>query len=167
MLMPPLFLLLFIIFIVLLLFNINFEFSFGLNFNTISLFLLNCKISFGFLPNKEKSLDLELGIGKIPGNWPLKCKKYGRVLSRPWPKVAPKYLILFENARKKFILYKSTFRNTNIPRWIGFWGVSIECLVIVLYGLILVLLPLGHARLRFYPVSSSFWHQTFFLLESQ
>ena len=114
--MPPLFLLLFIIFIVLLLFNINFEFSFGLNFNTISLFLLNCKISFGFLPNKEKSLDLELGIGKIPGNWPLKCKKYGRVLSRPWPNVAPKYLILFENARKKFILYKSTFRNTNIPR---------------------------------------------------
>ena len=59
----PLLLLPFIIFIVLLLFSINFEFSFGSNFNTISLFHLNCKISFGFLPIKEKSLDLELGIG--------------------------------------------------------------------------------------------------------
>ena len=55
---PALFLLPFIIFIVLLSFSVNFEFNFGLNFNTINLFHLNRKISFGFLPIKEKSLDL-------------------------------------------------------------------------------------------------------------
>ena len=53
-----LFLLPFIIFTVLLSFSINFKFNSGLNFNTISLFYLNCKISFGFLPIKEKLLDL-------------------------------------------------------------------------------------------------------------
>ena len=52
------FLLPFIIFIVLLPFSIHFEYDFGLNFNTISPFHLNCKISFGFLPIKEKSLGL-------------------------------------------------------------------------------------------------------------
>ena len=54
----PVFLLHFIIFTVLLPFSINFEFNFGLNFNTKSLFHLNCKKSFGFLPMKEKSLGL-------------------------------------------------------------------------------------------------------------
>ena len=58
-----LFLLPFIIFIVLLSFSMNFKFNFGLNFITIRLFHLNCKISFGFLPIKEKSLGfLELGL---------------------------------------------------------------------------------------------------------
>ena len=55
---PALFLLPFIIFIVLLSCSVNFEFNFGLNFNTINLFHLNRKISFGFLPIKEKWLDL-------------------------------------------------------------------------------------------------------------
>ena len=53
-----LFLLFFIMFNVLLPFGMNFEFNFGLNFNTMSLFRLNCKISFGFLHIKEKSLGL-------------------------------------------------------------------------------------------------------------
>ena len=52
----PLFLILFIVFIVLLSFSIFLEFNFGLVFNR-SLFELSCKISFGFLPIKEKSLD--------------------------------------------------------------------------------------------------------------
>ena len=47
----------FIIFI-LLPFSIIFKFNFGLNFNTVRLFYLNLKISFGFLPIKEKSLGL-------------------------------------------------------------------------------------------------------------
>ena len=54
---PLLFLLPFI-FIVLLPFSMNFKFNFGLNFNTFRLFHLNCKISFGFLPIKEKALGL-------------------------------------------------------------------------------------------------------------
>ena len=54
----PLFILLFIIFIVLFPSSINFEFNFGLNFNTINLFYINCKISFDSLPIKEKSLGL-------------------------------------------------------------------------------------------------------------
>ena len=73
---PLLFLLLFIIFIVLLPFSINFKFNVCLNFNTMSLFHLNCKTPFGFLPIKEKSL----GLVELP----LKCKKYGCVLSRSW-----------------------------------------------------------------------------------
>ena len=48
----------FIIFILLLPFSMNFKSNFGLNLNTINLFHLNCKISFGFLPVKEKSLGL-------------------------------------------------------------------------------------------------------------
>ena len=36
----------------------NFKSDFGLNFNTTSLFHLNCKKSFGFLPIKGKSLGL-------------------------------------------------------------------------------------------------------------
>ena len=50
--------LLFIIFIVLLPFSINFKLSFCLNFNTISLLHLKCKISFGFHTIKEESLGL-------------------------------------------------------------------------------------------------------------
>ena len=38
--------------------SMNSKFNFGLNFNTISLFHLNCEISFGFLPIKEKSSGL-------------------------------------------------------------------------------------------------------------
>ena len=45
-----------------------------------------------------------------------------------------KILVLFANARNKFILYKSTFRNTSIPKQMGFGDISIECLVIVLNG---------------------------------
>ena len=52
--------------IVLLSFSVKFKFNFGFNFNSISIFHLNCKISFGFLPSY----------------WLLKCKKYGHVLSR-------------------------------------------------------------------------------------
>ena len=55
---PFLFLLPFIIFIVLLPFGMNFKSNFGLNFYTIVFFHLKCKISFGFLPIKEKSLGL-------------------------------------------------------------------------------------------------------------
>ena len=55
---PLLFLLIFIIFIILLRFGVNFKLNFDLNFNTISLFHLDYKISFGFLPVKEKSLGL-------------------------------------------------------------------------------------------------------------
>ena len=55
---PPLFLLPLKIFIVLLPFSVNFEINFALNFNTTSLFHLNCKILFCFLPIKEKSLGL-------------------------------------------------------------------------------------------------------------
>ena len=55
---PLLFLLIFIIFIILLRFGVNFKLNFDLNFNTISLFHLDYKISFGFLPMKEKSLGL-------------------------------------------------------------------------------------------------------------
>ena len=55
---PLLFLLSFIVFIFLLHFSTNFEFNFGLSFHTITLFHLNCKISFGFPPIKEKSLGL-------------------------------------------------------------------------------------------------------------
>ena len=69
---PLLFLLPCIYFIVLLPFSMNFKSNFGLNFNTIALFHLNCKISFGFLPTKEKSL----GLLKL-------APKYDRVLSRP------------------------------------------------------------------------------------
>ena len=65
---PLLFLLPFIIFIVLLPFSINFEYNFGLNFNTISFFHLNCKILFGFLSIKEKSLGLLELVSKWP--WP-------------------------------------------------------------------------------------------------
>ena len=49
-------------------------------------------------------------------------------------KVALKYEILSGNARKKFVLYKSTSRNRNSPVRKGFGGISIECLVILLYG---------------------------------
>ena len=55
---PLLFLLPFIIFIVLLPFRMNFKSNFGLNFNTKAFFHLNCEISFGFLPIKEKSLGI-------------------------------------------------------------------------------------------------------------
>ena len=55
---PLLFLLLFIIFIILLPFGMNFKFNFELSFNSISFFHVNCKISFGFFPIKEKSLGL-------------------------------------------------------------------------------------------------------------
>ena len=53
-----LFLLPFIVFIVLLPFSMNFKFNLGLNFITIRLFHLNCKITLGFFPIKEKSLGL-------------------------------------------------------------------------------------------------------------
>ena len=55
---PFFFLLIFIIFIVLLPFSMNFKINFDLNFNITSLFHLNCKVSFGLLPIKEKSLGL-------------------------------------------------------------------------------------------------------------
>ena len=55
---PFLFLFLFIMFNVLLPFSMNFKFNFGLNFNTMGLFHLNCKISFGFLHINETSLGL-------------------------------------------------------------------------------------------------------------
>ena len=48
-------------------FSMMIKFNFGLNFHTVRLFYLNCKISFGFLPIKEKSL----GLLKRS----LKCKK--------------------------------------------------------------------------------------------
>ena len=69
-------LLFFIIFIALLPFSMILKFNFGLNFNTMRLFYLNCKISFCFLPIKEKPLGSQ--------NWSLKSKKYGCVLSRTW-----------------------------------------------------------------------------------
>ena len=48
-----LFLLPFITFIGLLPFSLNFEFNFGLDFNTMSLLHLSCKISFGFFLSKK------------------------------------------------------------------------------------------------------------------
>ena len=65
-----LFLLPFIIFIVLLSFIINFRFNFFLDFHTISLFHLNCEVSFGFLPMKEKSLGLLELASKMQEIWP-------------------------------------------------------------------------------------------------
>ena len=55
---PVLFLLPFIIFIVLLPFSMNFKFNFVLNFNTLSHFHLDYKISFGFFSIKEELLGL-------------------------------------------------------------------------------------------------------------
>ena len=60
----------FIIFIVLLPFSMIFEFNCGLNFNNIRLFYLNCKISFGFLPIKKKSLGLLELASKMKEIWP-------------------------------------------------------------------------------------------------
>ena len=57
-----------------LLFSMNFKFNAGLNFNNISLFHLIAKfylVSF-------------LSMKKAFYNWPLKCKKDGRVLNRAW-----------------------------------------------------------------------------------
>ena len=45
-------------------------------------------------------------------------------------------------------------------------GISIECLVIVLYSLFPVLLLLGHARCRFDIASDIFWTKTFFYLKA-
>ena len=45
-------------------------------------------------------------------------------------------------------------------------GISIECLVIVLYSLLPVLLLLGHARYRFDIASDIFWTKTFFYLKA-
>ena len=45
-------------------------------------------------------------------------------------------------------------------------GISIECLVIVLYSLLPVLLLLGHARCRFDIASDIFWTKTFFYLKA-
>ena len=60
-------------------------------------------------------------------------------------KMAPKYLILFENGRNWFILYKSIIRNTKALISMGFGIISIEYLVIVLYGLLFVFFLSGHA----------------------
>ena len=60
-----LFLLFFIIFIALLPFSMNFEVKFDLNFNSISFFHVNCKISFGFFLIKEKSLGLSELVSKM------------------------------------------------------------------------------------------------------
>ena len=46
------------------------KFNFGLNFHTVRLFYLNCKISFGFLPIKEKSLGLLELASIIKEIWP-------------------------------------------------------------------------------------------------
>ena len=48
----------------------------------------------------------------------------------------------------------------------SFGGISIECLVIVLYGLFPVLLLSDHARRRFDTASGTFWHQNFFYLKA-
>ena len=37
---------------------------------------------------------------------------------------------------KKFMPYKFIFKNAYIPIWMGFGGILIECLLIVLYGLV-------------------------------
>ena len=62
---PFFILFLFIIFIVLLPLSMNFKLNFVLNFNTMSLFHLNFKILFGFLPIKEQSFGLLERISKI------------------------------------------------------------------------------------------------------
>ena len=67
---PLLLLLFFIIFIVLLPFSMNFEFKFDLNFNSISFFHVNSKISLGFFLIKEKSLGLSELVSKIQEIWP-------------------------------------------------------------------------------------------------
>ena len=72
-----LFLLSFITFVVVLPFFMNFKYNFGLNFNTISLFLLKLK-NFIWFPSYKKN-------HQASQNWLLKCKKYSRVLSRPCP----------------------------------------------------------------------------------
>ena len=55
--------------VVLLPFSMIFKFNFGLNFNIIR-FYLNCKISFGFLPIKQKSLGLLELASKMQEIWP-------------------------------------------------------------------------------------------------
>ena len=60
----------FIILIVLPAFSIIFKFSFGLNLITVSLFHLNCKISFGFLSIKENLLRLFELASKMQEIWP-------------------------------------------------------------------------------------------------
>ena len=91
-----LFLLPFIIFIVLLSFIINFRFNFFLDFHTISLFHLNWKISFGFLPMKEKSLGLLELASKMQEIWP--CIEQ--------PMICPK-----QNKRFKCNRFQHDYRN--------------------------------------------------------
>ena len=87
------------------------------------------------------------------------CKT--KVFTKKYQKIP---LILFRNARNKYIWYKSTFRNTSVPIWMGYGGISIESLVIVLYNLFPVFLSSGHARRRFDTASGIFCHQTCFLI---
>ena len=91
-----LFLLPFIIFIVLLSFIINLRFNFFLDFHSISLFHLNWKISFGFLPMKEKSLGLLELASKMQEIWP--CIEQ--------PMICPK-----QNKRFKCNRFQHDYRN--------------------------------------------------------
>ena len=64
---------------------------------------------------------------------------------------------------KKFMPYKFIFKNAYIPIWMGFGGILIECLLIVLYGLVPVFLPSGYTWRRIDTARGTLWHKTFFL----
>ena len=75
--------------------------------------------------------------------------KIAQIFQKKMQKMAPKYLILFENGRNWFVLYKSIIRNSKAPISMGFGIISIEYLVIVLHGLLFVFFLSVHARRYF------------------